>query len=419
MSNGPLQDLSFRIGTVFRPAAPINRADLFAGRRDQIKRLVDTINQPGQHAILFGERGVGKTSLANMVFPTFKSTGGMILVPHVNCSHSDDFSRIWKRVFREALVKLDEVDGHFDLSDREYVEECAASDSYEVTIDHVRRVLGIFGSRGVFACVIDEFDTVSDHKARLAMADTLKTLSDRNSPATAVLIGVADDIASLISNHQSVERCLRQIQLGRMTRDETEELIQTGLKDLSMSIEKHALHEISRLARGLPHYAHLLGLHSGKVAVGKQRTQIKGIDMPEAVSLAVADVQSSVQNEYIHAITSARKDAQYKQVLLAAALATCDELGFFYANDVTPAFSRIMGKKSKIDSFSKLLNAFCESERGKVLVKDQRSSRPRYRFSNPLLQPYVLIRGLSEGLLTEDDLKETRSDSDKGQMKLF
>jgi ABC-type transport system involved in cytochrome bd biosynthesis fused ATPase/permease subunit len=62
-----IQDRINLIDTVFTPAAPIRTRDLFFGRMDQLKRVVETINEPGQHAALYGERGVGKTSLANII----------------------------------------------------------------------------------------------------------------------------------------------------------------------------------------------------------------------------------------------------------------------------------------------------------------------------------------------------------------
>src|SRR5271156_1253718 len=82
----------------FSPGAPIDESDLFAGRSDQIDKLLDTVMQRGQHAILYGERGVGKSSLAN-TFATRLFKGARILtcIP-VNCLPTDDFSDIWRKV---------------------------------------------------------------------------------------------------------------------------------------------------------------------------------------------------------------------------------------------------------------------------------------------------------------------------------
>jgi hypothetical protein len=43
----------------FSPGAPIRERDLFSGRMEQMRQLVDTVRQAGRHAIIFGEKGVG------------------------------------------------------------------------------------------------------------------------------------------------------------------------------------------------------------------------------------------------------------------------------------------------------------------------------------------------------------------------
>lgn len=50
---------------VFSPGAPIRERELFSGRLDQISQLLDAVRQNGKHAVIFGDPGVGKTSLAN------------------------------------------------------------------------------------------------------------------------------------------------------------------------------------------------------------------------------------------------------------------------------------------------------------------------------------------------------------------
>lgn len=59
--------LRFEANQYFTPSAPIGVAELFAGRREQIGRLVDVVGERGRHAIIYGEPGVGKTSIAQIV----------------------------------------------------------------------------------------------------------------------------------------------------------------------------------------------------------------------------------------------------------------------------------------------------------------------------------------------------------------
>ena len=55
------------LNKVFTPTAPIQQKEFFIGRLKELNHIVNAINEKGQHAILYGERGVGKTSLANIM----------------------------------------------------------------------------------------------------------------------------------------------------------------------------------------------------------------------------------------------------------------------------------------------------------------------------------------------------------------
>lgn len=55
------------ITEAFSPGDPVQEKDLFSGRTSQIKSLMDAVSQRGRHAIVYGERGVGKTSLVNIL----------------------------------------------------------------------------------------------------------------------------------------------------------------------------------------------------------------------------------------------------------------------------------------------------------------------------------------------------------------
>ncbi|GAB5442078.1 MAG: hypothetical protein Fues2KO_24270 [Fuerstiella sp.] len=417
-SESDWKQLGFMLGTVFRPGTPVNREDLFSGRTAPLRRVVDTINQHGQHSVIYGERGVGKTSLANMLWPTLHATGCSILIPVVNCGGASTYASIWKSVFSEILTICEKKD--LEMHDRTHQIMSAFTEPYGdgITEDVVRRILDQLGERYIVVVVIDEIDTIRDDQTRAQLADTIKLLSDRNVSATIVLIGVADDVNNLISNHMSVERCLRQVHLPRMSRDELEEVVTNGLAGFDMTIDQDALHETSRLARGLPHYAHLMGLSAGRSAVDRKSMTVSKSDVKNATKEAIESAQASTINSYVNAVSSARKDALFEVVLLASAMAKTDELGFFFASDVQGPLSLIRGKECPIDTYSRHLNAFCNEDRGCVLEAKKTASSTRYRFTNPILEPYVLIKGVASGAVSEKLLAETR-DLDDPQLRLF
>jgi hypothetical protein len=83
-----LQALSFQTGSIFTPGAPINERDLFAGRSEQVEKIFDAVSQRGCHAILYGERGVGKTSLSNMI-SAFLANRLSFVISRTNCDISE------------------------------------------------------------------------------------------------------------------------------------------------------------------------------------------------------------------------------------------------------------------------------------------------------------------------------------------
>src|SRR6476661_8184616 len=85
------------ISGAFTPGAPVDSRDLFAGRKKQVEKVISTIFQRGQHVILFGERGVGKTSLANTLFDFLTLIGKFNYQrARLNCAEGMTFDAMWR-----------------------------------------------------------------------------------------------------------------------------------------------------------------------------------------------------------------------------------------------------------------------------------------------------------------------------------
>src|SRR3546814_19564064 len=87
----------------FSPSAPITSNEFFSGRYDQLNRAVEAINQRGQHFVVFGERGVGKTSFANIVCTQLQN----VVSSKVTCNREDDFKQLWRRAFSTVRFSRD------------------------------------------------------------------------------------------------------------------------------------------------------------------------------------------------------------------------------------------------------------------------------------------------------------------------
>src|SRR5688500_18005312 len=108
MTDGEKMARKFELARAFTPSAPIDRSSLFAGRHTQVTKLINAVNQRGQHAVLFGERGVGKTSLANVLKDFLAQFGASFNVASTNCDAESTFASIFKILLSELPVEYHE-----------------------------------------------------------------------------------------------------------------------------------------------------------------------------------------------------------------------------------------------------------------------------------------------------------------------
>jgi Cdc6-like AAA superfamily ATPase len=378
------------VAHVFTPSAPISDLSFLSGRLGQISDVVSAVSQRGQHVALYGERGVGKTSLANILGQLYSEHPTVSLDAFsVNCSTNDDFFSLWRSVFRET--GLDESDLPPDPSPED-----------------VRHLLAGLPRPAII--VIDELDRIEDDEALSLLADTIKSLSDHSVPSTLVLVGVANSVMQLIGDHRSIERALVQVGMPRMSMNELVEIMDKGCDHTGLIMSPENKQRISRFSEGLPHYTHLLALHAAQLTVREDRDVITNADVDEAMRLAVE--KHSIRSDYQLAVRSAKSENLFPEVLLACALAPKRDLGYFPAGAVREPLSAIRAKPISIASYVRHLNKFTQLARGAILQQEGEKGRTFYRFANPLLQPYVILHGLSQGLLTEEQLLEFQRDEE-------
>ncbi len=371
------------IHEAFTPGTPISSRDLFAGRNKQIQQVFGAVLPPGQHAVIYGERGVGKTSLAAIIYDLMVLAGKHeFVVARTNCSAGMTFEEIWRAIFKQLEVSRD--NNVFTLD--EMLPENPNPEQIRETLCHLDNPALI---------IIDEFDRVDQETAAIT-ADTIKTLSDRATDCTLVLVGVADSVDQLIEEHESILRCLVQIPMPRMSQPELLEIIDNGLKKAEMTIESDVRSSLAGLSQGLPHYTHLLTMHAALLAVDGGRTHITQEDRMGAIKEAVDNQSQTMLNSYQKAIRSTRRNI-FREVLLACALAT-DEHGYFSPADIRDPLEKIVGKRLEIPAFARHLKEFCDKSRGPILVRRGEARRFQYKFFYPLMQPFVIMKSIADSL---------------------
>ena len=395
---------SAQLGRVFTPSGPVQTLDMLAGRLDEITRIIGAVGDPGKHVVIYGDRGVGKTSVARFIHEVWeqaKEEHDLVAV-HISADGDDGYLSLMYNIGEAIDTEYEKREIPRPRSNA-WVQASQAIVDGQATAHATRRFFEIADRK--FVIVIDEFDRIEDPSASTAFADSLKTLSDHHVDATFVLVGVADTIDDLMSEHASITRSLEQVHLPYMRADEIRDIIKRGLRQLGMSADADVPHFVAKLAQGVPYYAHVFGLYSCRAALGDQRMNVTKDDVWSAIRPAVRSTEESVRSAYTTATRSPRKENLFSPVLLACALAKTDELGWFPASAVREPL-RVVAKRPTIEigHYANHLSKFASEGRGDVLRSAGEPYRRRYRFANALLRPFAILRGVEGGVITEDTL---------------
>lgn len=397
------------LSKIFRPSAPTDDMQLFRGRAAQLSSLVSAMQELGQHCIVFGERGVGKTSLSYMGIAVFKAQSPDGFWVRLACSAEDDFGSIWRKLIPRLNAILDTVDDEIRNAMMPTVDRIEDMFQDPPTPETVARSLNLLASRAPLLVVIDEFDRMNGYEHGAQFADLIKQVSDDLIGCSVCIVGVADDVSELLAGHASVDRSLRQIAMPRMDTAELSEIVTRGFQaftersSFELTTDDDAVAAIANLSQGFPYYTHLLSSSVGKSAIYNDLHIVTFDDVFRALIKAQEDAEPSIKDSYYKATVAARSDATFEKTLLACAVARTDKMGHFTASDVRKPLEDILRIPRRNSDFNAHLKRF-SGEPPFVLESSAVTRTPRYRFSNPLMKPYVLMQGFSSGALDRNSL---------------
>ena len=389
-----LQERLAVIGRVFTPSTPVTGADVFSGRQVERERLIRAVFEPGRHAVIYGARGVGKTSLANIVARSLAADGGAVgdalrTTIRVSCTREDTFDSVWRHLAREASIIAvpgaeTVVESTLTQSDKSLSIASAIFEHPEIiTATDIERVFR-HATRAVL--IFDEFDTLEDRESRAAFADMMKMMSDSGTGPTIVLVGVGDDIGTLIEDHESIQRSVQQIDMPVMTDDEIGALVETGMELLRLDVGGDATKAVVWLSRGFPSFAHSLAKEAATIAVTAGRSAVESDDVFEGAVEALAAIPYSLGETYQRAADNRHPSDTTAVALAAAAYCGPDP---FRPSDVREVLAS-WGIDVQLQTVTNRLRGLCAPDRGSVL-RAIGDTHPTYQFRDPMMPPYVVI----------------------------
>lgn len=328
------------IRNVFTPALAIGDPARFAGRQAQLDHVAEALQSEGTQIVIFGNRGVGKSSLARQLESFARGDQGVIdkikIPPHstpdylvVSIECDDTIVDVRTLVLRfltddgalapwipwkiEKQTTSAEGTLGFDIKvvkvggkggdTKTLIQESVDADLYGTFGNAIAHILESKVVSGILF-IIDEVDRISN---RSELASIIRSRGS-DPRVKFALVGVAATPQELITNHESIVRQISDgcVEMPPMSRGELAEIFVQAHEALSeddIEFEAEAQEWIIDIAKGHPYYVHLLGKHSLIRAV------------TEGVSRITRGLAQEVLSDIANKGTATVQEAIYKKAI--------------------------------------------------------------------------------------------------------
>jgi Cdc6-like AAA superfamily ATPase len=283
--------IRLRLRSAFTPSQPVVDRRMFAGRRALLTSLIRSIEDERLHIILYGDRGVGKTSVLHVL--AHAARDARYQVAYVSCGAASTFDDTFRTVaaglplmfhkdFGPASPEAERGDTFSTLLDETPVSARQASD-LSASVEGTRLLV-----------ILDEFDRCEDPGFRRDIAEFLKNLSDRSVRVQIIIAGVAADLAELVELRSKINRNILAVATPRMSSEEVGELVAKGERASGLAFEPDATGWIVWIANGMPYAASLLSQHAALVALHEGRLRVQSDDVAVALDQALTELRGRI-----------------------------------------------------------------------------------------------------------------------------
>ncbi len=375
---------------------PVTTRERFAGRHDTLASLIAAIEQQRAHVVLYGERGIGKTSLAHVFAETAREARYVVL--YGSCGVEARFDDMFRTFAAEIpLLYHSRISPTADETEHN---RSFASLLGEGPVDP-RELADIFsqivGTRIIL--VLDEYDRVADPAFRRDIAELIKNLSDRAARVQLVLTGVASNLDELIGFTPSIRRNIVGLSVGPMAEGELKEILARAETATGLAFAPDARALVVKMSGGSPYLVRLLGNRAAGRAIDDRRQAVGEADVIAGTEAVLAEWNAGLPR---------RVQAQLQQpevrsawaVLIAAARASGTPDGWFGVHDVALEVGALeVGGTAGVGGDARRVGATLDGFIGAIDLFDREPGidgrEPRYRFRT---QGVAQLLGLSAAL---------------------
>ena len=379
-----------RLRHAFAATQPVQDRSQLVGRWRELEALISAISEQRAHALIYGPRGYGKTSLVR-TFGELADQAHHVVV-YTSCSHGTDFSALFRPYLAEVPLEYSSRRNTPGLQGR----TLAALLPETFSARQLAEVLGtIDGTRVIF--ILDEYDRIEDSEIQRGVAELVKDLSDLQARTHLVLVGVASNVQQLLGFHPSIHRNLVCVGIRRLDDKGARGVLETGAAEAGITVAPEAADAVAAMAMGSAYHVRLLGLAAGLAALAEERTEVDVAVLRTAARQVVAD-WSPLDPPGAALAQRLCADEALRRIVQAASIACLSHDDHFTAGDAATVYAaRVPG--SDRGAIARRIGSWCKAmaSSGQVLrpVDDAPGGGAVYAFANHLTPEFLLMAAWS------------------------
>lgn len=396
------------LSAVVSASRPIRSIQYLKGRQADLAAIEKALYAAGRHVFIFGDRGVGKSSLAATAAYIYQSSDAEPIF--VSGSQDDTFRIIISNIVYQALkrprtkiVKSTKNAGFewkglkFGLnSEVSWPDIASQIHSIGDAMELLLEVEDIFAEKPVV--LLDEFDTISDAQERGKFASLLKQLGDRDSKLKFIFTGIGKSLDELLGAHQSAHRQLLTHLLPKMDWDARREIVNAAASEFNLTVDNDVNWRIAAISDGYPYYVHLILEFMLWAAFNDEMEvyELTWSHFHEGLREAVQSINAELRRPYEQAVL--HRSREYEDVVWS----TADHEDLFRSLSSMYDSYKVITRKRKVDTevdrnrYATLVRKLKESGYGAILQSEV--SRPGwYSYKEKMLRGYVRMQAEANG----------------------
>ena len=402
-------DFGERLSQVVTPSMPIQSVEHLRGRAGEIDKIDKALYAPGRHVFIYGDRGVGKSSLAAAAGHQNQSSDGSYI--DIGCARDSTLRSVVANIAYQAISASRIKSSTLTVSGGLHSRFLNLGASKEIALKNLREELQTIGDavemlREVSAAhserplvVIDEFDRISDPNERHAFADLLKQISDKKVNLRFIFTGVGNSLDDLLGAHPSAIRQLATLELQRLGWEGRWEIVLAAAHKFEIHVPRDVYVRIAAISDGYPYYVHLLTEHLLWAAYEDAEvvTEVSKRHLQIAIRSAIDNITAELNRPY--QLATARRGPDYEEVLWSTADSEYLER---YAGDMYSSYMYVMrqrGNRKSLDSrqYRTRLRALRSERLGSILVVDPKI-QGLISYRDRMLRGFVRMQAEAHGI---------------------